>query len=156
MFEPTRFAVKTANARSTTSILNAVDKAMLNASVGELNLIKVSSILPKGISRVDELSGNKGEFIPAVISRAAGSSQELMAGLAWGFREGGGGGYVVEHSVKGREIQKEDFQHTLEKKLREMAEARDSILDDVKLEYSGMEVSEDEYGCVMSVLVYLP
>ncbi len=156
MFKPTRFAVRTATGRSSTSILNAFDRAMLDASVGEFNLIKVSSILPTGIYRTEEISGYRGEFVPAVISKAAGSDTQLTAGLAWGFREDGRGGYVMEHSVDGEKIKNEDFEHDLEEKLIKMAEYREVELEDINLEYSGMAVGKDEYGCVISVLVYLP
>lgn len=136
--------------------MNAVDEAMLNASVGEFNLVKVSSILPKNIDWSEEISEEHGDFLPAVISRATGTNEELASGIAWGFEKRGSGGFVMEHSVKGEDIDKERFLDELKEKLRGMAEARGTSLESINMRYCTMEVGKDEYGCTMSVLVYLP
>ncbi len=156
MFKPTKYAVKAGKGTSTNSILNAVDKAMLNASVGNFNLIKVSSMLPKGIEMTREVAGFHGEFMPAVISKATGSESELVAGIAWGVKRDGYGGYVVEHSSKGDKGQNKNFKADLKKKLVKMAEARDEKLKSIDVKYSVVKPKEGEYGCAMTVLVYLP
>ncbi|MBS3817448.1 MAG: hypothetical protein KGY76_07810 [Candidatus Thermoplasmatota archaeon] len=151
-----KFRVATGKAISDTSFLNAVDRAMIDASVGEINLIQVSSVLPPGIERVNNLHRQRGAFRPAVMSKAVGSGKELAAGLAWGFREDGNGGYVIEHSLEKENIDIDSFEEKLEGKLEGMAEARRTSLKDKKLTYERLHVDESKYGCTLAVLVYSP
>jgi len=152
----TKFTVKTGKATSSQSLLNAVDRAMLDASMGDLNLIEVSSILPKDIEKVKNISAKRGDFRPAVLSKATGSDMRLAAGLAWGFREDDQGGYVIEHSAEKEKLDMDDFKEDLREKLKEMGEARGVNLKDVDLVCDQLEVGEDEFGCVIAGLVYLP
>ncbi len=159
MFEDVeRFAVKTGIGRSRISRINALDEAMVDACVGDLNLIKVTSILPGGIERIDEIPDRFGTFRPAVLSSVKGSGpdQELVAGLAWGWREDKEGGYVIEHSSKADEIDMKHYREKLEKKLDRMAETREIKLMKKEIAYDRMELDEDMFGCVIAALVYLP
>jgi len=157
MFEKaTRFTVKIGKATSSQSTLNAIDKAMHEASIGDLNLIKVSSILPEDIEQVEKISSIRGEFRPTVLSKATGSGKKLAAGLAWGFREDDQGGYVIEHSSEEEELDMDEFEEELIERLTEMGEVRGVKLKDVNLVYDELEVEEDKFGCVIAGLVYLP
>ena len=157
MFEKaTRFTVKTGKATSSVSTLNAVDKAMHNASIGDLNLVKVSSILPKNIEKVEDISAKKGDFRPVVLSKATGSGNRLVAGLAWCFGEDGQGGYVMEHFSEREDIDIDVFKRELQEKLREMGKVRGVKLKKIEFVYDELEVSEEEFGCVLAGLVYLP
>ncbi|MFW6064350.1 MAG: pyruvoyl-dependent arginine decarboxylase [Candidatus Natronoplasma sp.] len=157
MFEKAkRFTVKTGKATSSQSTLNAVDRAMHEASIGELNLIEVSSILPKDIEKVEEISARRGDFRPAVLSKATGSNVRLAAGLAWGFREDHKGGYVIEHIAEEESLDIDDFKEELRSRLKEMGESREVNVKDVDLVYDELEVDEEEFGCVIAGLVYLP
>jgi len=138
------------------STLNAVDRAMREASIGDLNLIEVSSILPEDLERVEHISGERGDFRPAVLSKATGSGLRLAAGLAWGFREDDKGGYVIEHTAEKESLDIDDFKEELRGKLKEMGETRGTELKDADLVYDELEVGEDEFGCVIAGLVYLP
>jgi len=151
----TKFTVKTGKATSSQSILNAIDRAMLDASMGDLNLIEVSSILPKDIEKVEEISGRIGDFRPAVLSKATGSDVQLAAGVAWGFREDDKGGYVIEHFAEEEKLAMDDFKEELREKLKEMGEARGVKLKDVNMVYDNLDVREEEFGCVIAGLVYL-
>ncbi len=153
--EATRFAVDTGKGYSTTSALNAVDKAMIDASVGHLNVLEVSSILPEGIEKVEEYSEETGSFRPAVVSRATGSDEDVAAGLAWGFNRHGSG-YVMERSKEGEDIDMDKFRTGLEERLLAMADARENELKKVEMATEKITVSEDEFGSVIAVLVYLP
>ncbi len=157
MFEKaTKFTVKTGKATSSQSTLNAVDKAMCKASMGDLNLIEVSSILPEDIERVKGISTQRGDLRPAVLSKATGSGKRLTAGLAWGFREDGSGGYVIEHFAEKEELDINAFKEELRDRLREMGEVRGTELKEIDLVYEELDVDEEEFGCVISGLVYLP
>ncbi len=156
MFKPSRFAVKTGTATSETSFLNAVDKAMIEASVGEYNLIEVSSVLPAGTKRVDDFSEHRGAFLPAVISKNTGSGKELSAGLAWGFRKDGKGGYVMEDAKEKESIDDKALKENLEEMLIEMGETRGVKLEKIDIKYDKVKVEADKYGCAIAALVYLP
>jgi len=50
---PTKFFITHSSAVSETSDLNAFDKALLKAGIGELNLVSVSSVIPIGAERIE-------------------------------------------------------------------------------------------------------
>jgi len=152
----TKFTVKTGKATSSLSVLNAIDRAMLDAEIGDLNIIEVSSVLPKDIEKVEKISGKTGDFRHAVLSKATGSDKRLIAGLAWGFREDDQGGYVIEHFAEEEKFDMDDFKEELRGKLKEMGEARGVTLKDVNMVYDNLDVREEEFGCVIAGLVYLP
>lgn len=157
MFEKTtKFTVKKGKATSSLSILNAVDKAMLDASIGDLNLIEVSSILPKGVEKVERIQEKRGDFRPTVLSKSTGSGKKLIAGLAWGFREDDLGGYVIEHCAEGDEISLDRFKEELKERLIKMGKARGTDLKDIEMIYEDLDVREEEFGCAIAGLVYLP
>ncbi len=153
--EATRFAVDTGKGKSNISELNAIDKAMIDAQIGNINVIEVSSILPKGIERVDDISERMGSFLPAVMSKCTGSSKELAAGLSWGL-ENDGSGYVIEHSKKDDYIDMDLFQDELKERLHGMSKVRDKELEKIESISKKIDVPKDEYGAVVAALVYLP
>lgn len=157
MFEdPTRFAVRSGVGVSKTSIINAVDKAMLDAGIGDINMIKISSVLPSDIKKVDDIPDKIGAFRPCVISKATGKNTRLAAGISYGFREDDEGGYVMEHNVNSVNLELDRFIAEMREKLEQMGEDRGISLKNVEYEYSNVEVGKDEYGCAIAVLVYLP
>lgn len=54
--------------------MNAFDRALIDAGVGDVNLVRVSSILPAECRRVEPFELPGGALVPAAYSRA-GSSQ---------------------------------------------------------------------------------
>ncbi|MEW6724134.1 MAG: arginine decarboxylase, pyruvoyl-dependent [Bacillota bacterium] len=83
------------------SRLNAFDHALLDAGVGSLNLIKVSSILPPGAEYVDRLEIPPGSLTPtaygAIISDSPG--EVISAAIGVGFSENSFG-MIMEFSGK--------------------------------------------------------
>ncbi len=153
---PTKFVVRSGAGVSKASRINAVDKAMIDAGVGDVNMIKISSVLPKDIEEVDEIPEKIGAFRPCVISKTIGKNTRLAAGISYGFREDDKGGYVMEHNVNSINLELEKFIEEMKEKLEQMGEDRGISLKDVEYEYSNIEVGKDEYGCAIAVLVYLP
>lgn len=153
---PTKFVVRSGVGVSKTSIINAVDKAMIDAGVGDVNMIKISSVLPEDIEKTKEIPEDIGAFRPCVISKATGENTRLAAGISYGFREDDKGGYVMEHNVNSVNLELEKFIEEMKEKLEQMGEDRGISLKDVEYEYSNIEVGKDGYGCAIAVLVYLP
>ena len=150
----TEYTVKTGKGYSTISKLNAIDKAMVDASIGRFNLIKVSSVLPVGIKKVQKIYGDIGELKPAVISKVTAKNKELVAGLGWGTRKDGSG-YVMEHSSVDDKVEVDSYKKELEDKLHEMEKCRNIEFENTEYAYEKVDAKKDEYGCAFAALVYL-
>ncbi len=155
MYDAKRFYVSSGAGTSNTSQINAFDSALIRAGVGDINLIKVSSILPSGIEQVHELHEGIGVFRPCVLAVSQGKGQRLIAGLAYGFRKDGKGGYVGELTAKGDDIDLEMFDKELENVLISMGKTRGVELTDIKTVCVELESTQDTYGCALAILVYL-
>ena len=76
--------------------LSAFDDALHNAGIGNVNLLGLSSIIPKGalieIKDKFELSHEIGQIQPVVISHTESDEKglEISAGLGWMMAEEGG------------------------------------------------------------------
>lgn len=156
MYDAKRFMVCSGTGTSTVSQINAFDAALKDAGVEDVNLIKVSSVLPEGIVEVEYTGIEIGAFRTCVLARADGYGEQLLAGLSYGFRGDGKGGYVAENAVSGDTLSKRAFENLLEKELTAMSELRDVRLRDTKTVISELNMDEDAYGCAVVVLVYLP
>ncbi|MGA7922532.1 MAG: pyruvoyl-dependent arginine decarboxylase, partial [Thermoplasmata archaeon] len=99
---PTRFFVTSGKGINKVSELNAFDLALLQAGIGEQNLVSVSSVLPIGIRQMERTAIARGAITHCVLARMSGGEGEVIsAGIAYGFRTDGQGGYVAEGHVHG-------------------------------------------------------
>src|SRR3990172_8375204 len=97
---PRKFFVTSGKAVSKVSDLNAFDEALLNAGIGEQNLVSVSSILPVGIKQVKRREIRMGAITHTVLAQQRGGEGEMIsAGIAYGFRDDGHGGDVAEGPI---------------------------------------------------------
>ncbi|MFH1327706.1 MAG: pyruvoyl-dependent arginine decarboxylase, partial [Candidatus Bathyarchaeota archaeon] len=79
------------------SPLNAFDKALLKAGVGNCNIVKVSSIIPEGFSEVTRQNLPIGYITHCVMARQDGEEgQTISAGLAWTLFKNKNWGMVAE------------------------------------------------------------
>lgn len=130
--------------------LNAFDKALLAAGIGDVNLVKVSSIVPPGVELVEELNPfPKGEFVPVVyVMVASGQPGQRIAAAIGVGREKEGFGVVME--AKG------DSREEVEEKVREMIleafEVRGLSIEEVKVVSVEHEVRK--CGCVVAACVF--
>jgi arginine decarboxylase len=150
---PRKFFVTSGKAVSKVSDLNAFDEALLNAGIGEQNLVSVSSILPVGVQQVKRRELPMGAITHTVLAQQRGGEGEMIsAGIAYGFREDGHGGYVAEGHIHGTE---RALREILEWKMGEMAKLRGIRFK--KLEYKIEEVSipMDHYGACLGALVFV-
>src|SRR5947208_15790244 len=94
---PTKFFVTSGKAVSKVSDLNAFDEALQNAGLAEQNIVSVSSVLPVGIKPVRKRDLPMGAITHCVLAQQRGGEGEsVSAGIAYGFRDDGFGGYVAE------------------------------------------------------------
>src|SRR3989337_2259212 len=119
---PTKFFVTSGTAVSKVSDLNAFDEALQNAGLSEQNIVSVSSVLPVGVRQVRKRDLPMGAITFCVLAQQRGGEGEtISAGVAYGFRDDGLGGYVAEGHMHGT---KQSLREVLEWKMGEMAKLR--------------------------------
>ncbi len=150
---PTKFFVTSGRAVSKVSDLNAFDEALQNAGLSEQNIVSVSSVLPVGIRQVRQRDLPMGAITFCVLAQQRGGEGEtISAGIAYGFRDDGLGGYVAEGHMHGT---KKSLQEVLEWKMGEMAKMRGIKFK--RLEYRIEELSTpmDHYGACLAAVVFM-
>jgi len=85
-FSPKRFFLTSGAGQASTS-LNAFDAALLDAGVGDTNLIKMSSILPPGTREIQPFQLRPGSFVPLAFAEYASCSkgEKISAAVAVGI-----------------------------------------------------------------------
>ena len=150
---PSRFFVTVGKSKSKVSELNAFDQALIDAKIGELNLVSVSSILPAGIKKVPRREIPMGSITHCVLAQQSGNEGEMIsAGIAYAFRKDGMGGYVAEGHLYGTQ---KSLREILEWKINEMAKLRDIEFGPISYKTCEMSVPMDHYGVCLASLVYL-
>jgi arginine decarboxylase len=150
---PTRFFVTSGKALSPVSELNAFDKALIDAGIGEQNLVLVSSILPVGIKQVEKKKLPQGAITFAVIAKQSGNEGEMIsAGIAYAFRKDGHGGYVAEGHLHGPQKNLKEY---LQWKMIEMAKLRNVELQEIRFKTEELSIPMDNYGVCLAALVFL-
>lgn len=96
---PGKFTLVAGSAEGITR-LNAFDNALLTSGIGNLNLLKVSSILPPGATEAQTVDMPPGSLVPtaygAIESDVEG--EILAAAVAVGVAADGGSGVIMEFS----------------------------------------------------------
>ncbi len=84
--------------------LNAFDGALLDAGIGNTNLVKMSSIIPPDASRIEPVQLPPGALIPVAYSSITSTvkGQTISAAVAAAFPEDPGHpGVIMEYSAAG-------------------------------------------------------
>ncbi|MEM2849335.1 MAG: pyruvoyl-dependent arginine decarboxylase [Candidatus Bathyarchaeia archaeon] len=151
---PRRFFVTAGRGLSRVSKLNAFDRALIDAGIGDCNLVPVSSILPNGAEECKLCDIPAGSIVFVVMARMDGSEGETLgAGIAWAWEEGGRFGVVVEAHDN---MDHEKLKTALNDRLNEMAVMRKIKLKNVKYRVESLSVPKGFYGSVIAALVFLP
>jgi len=149
---PKEFFITSGKAVSPVSELNAFDLALKKAGIGQCNLVCVSSILPKGCAEVEKHNIDAGAVTFAVLARMDGDEGTAVgAGIAWAWARSKKYGLVAEaHGF----MDKKALEETLEWKIKEMAKIRGIQIGPIEKRMEVQRVPMDNYGCVISALVY--
>lgn len=135
-----------AGAAEGSSKLNAFDNALLEAQIGNVNLLKVSSILPPGAKYVERLEVPPGSLIPtaygSIVSDQAG---ELISAAVGVGSSKDAFGVIMEYSGKCSREQAEDI---VEEMVREAFRTRKMQL--VKVMVKGVEHQVIYAGCAFA------
>ncbi|MGE5560745.1 MAG: pyruvoyl-dependent arginine decarboxylase [Chloroflexota bacterium] len=96
---PTKYTLITGSGRGRTR-LNAFDRALMAAGIGNLNLIKVSSILPPGTEFADRLAIPPGSLTPIAYGAMISDQAEELIAASVGVGVGEHYGMIMEYSSK--------------------------------------------------------
>ncbi len=100
--------------------LNAFDGALLAAGIGDLNLVRVTSIMPRHVSLVQEVPQlEKGEFVLVVYgARTSSVAGEILASAVGVGRAADGFGVVMEGQGASAQEVEADVQAKIEAAFR--------------------------------------
>jgi len=151
---PKEFFITSGKAVSPVSELNAFDLALKKAGIAQCNLVCVSSILPKDCNEITKQNIEAGSITYSVLARMDGDEGTTIgAGIAWVWAKSKKYGLVAEaHGY----MDKKALEETLEWKIKEMAKIRGIKIGPIKMQIEVLRVPMDNYGCVISALVYRP
>lgn len=133
--------------------LNAFDNCLLKVGIGDVSLVKVTSILPHDVEIVDEpLKLPAGANVPAIYTYVISDKpgETIAAAIAIGKTQDGPT-LVAEFSSKG--INSEKAEDEALRRLELMAKARN--LELVSTETYSSEHTVEKIGCVLAVVVEL-
>ncbi len=149
---PSKFFITHSSAVSPTSDLNAFDKALIKAGIGEQNLVSVSSVIPIGAERIEPCEMSMGAVTHCVLAQMRGCEGEtISAGIAYAYRKDGKGGYVAEGHIHGSA---ESLKEILSYKMKEMSDIRSVEFEEVQFAIEELSIPMDNYGCCVSALVF--
>ena len=149
---PSKFFITHSSAVSPTSDLNAFDKALINAGIGEQNLVSVSSVIPIGAEMIEPCEMPMGAVTHCVLAQMRGTEGEtIAAGIAYAYRKDGKGGYVAEGHIHGSG---ESLKEILSWKVKEMSIIRGVEFEETQFAIEELKIPMDNYGCCVSALVF--
>ncbi len=143
---PRKFTLVVASAEGKTE-LTAFDKALLLAGIGNMNLLKVSSILPPDSYHVPELSIDAGSLLPIAYSSLTCTQpgELISSSVGVGITSKEHYGVIMEFSGF---CSKEDAEDNVSEMVREAFEVRGLSLN--KLFVKGVDHKVKKIGCVLA------
>lgn len=149
---PTRFFLTCGRGEGFTP-LSAFDAALWDAGVGDLNLVKVSSILPPGCKE-EPVVLEPGSIVPVAYaytwSEVAGET--ISAAVAVGVPEDPSqAGLIMEYSTKGP---KEEAETIVKKMVEEGMKLRGRKIKEIKS--CAVEKKVERIGAVFAAVVFAP
>jgi len=147
---PRKYFVVSGKGLSEVSMLNAYDRALLDAGIGNYNLVPVSSIIPPGAEEIEPIKLPPGSIVFVVIAKAEGREGTVSAGMAWYSGESEECGFVVE-AHGNTDIG--EIGRRLKSMIEEMGKARGINVEAVKMRIETLDIPKGLYGCVIVALV---
>jgi arginine decarboxylase len=147
---PERYWVTSGRAEGGTE-LNAFDNALLAAGIGNLNLIRVSSVLPRGATRMFERPAEfpEGTLMPMVYSVAESASKGAIIASCVGVgRSKDAYGVIFEHAGP---MTAGHAEAVVRKQVEEAFAQRGLELHELILESSEHRV--EHFGCTVAAVM---
>lgn len=146
---PSKFAAVVGRSEGSTK-LNAFDGALLQAGIGNLNLLKVSSVVPPGCVAVapDDLGAPPGSLVPTAYETESSTvpGENIAAAVAVGLSEGSYG-MIMEYAGK---CTRREAEETVAAMVEEAFATRSLPLHRVILK--GIEHRVVRCGCVVAAV----
>lgn len=133
------------------SRLNAFDNALLDAGIGDVNLITVSSILPKDTQIVELPHIQEGKMVNCVLACAHSDQPGDLITAAVAVATSDDFGCVVEHSGVNQDPEK--IKEEAESMVRYMMQVRDLTIREIIIVNESHKVKEE--GVALAAVVYL-
>jgi arginine decarboxylase len=145
---PTKFALVSGTSEGA-SKLNAFDHALLDAGVGNCNLLKVSSILPPGAKLVEDLHIPPGSLLPiAYGSLSSDTPGELIAAaVAVGIGDPDNYGVIMEYSGR---TSKDEAEKQIKRMVEEAFAKRGLPLSQIMVR--AVEHKVEDTGCAFAAV----
>lgn len=144
---PKKFTIVAGSAEGP-SKLNAFDNALLESGIGNLNLLRVSSVLPPEAQEVDKLEIPPGSLTPtaygSIVSDTPGET--IAAAVAIAFTKDTFG-IIMEYSGH---CTKEEAEETVGQMAKDAFKRRGIELADLKVK--GTEHTVDKIGCAFAAV----
>jgi len=103
--------------------LNAFDAALLDAGIGNVNLLKMSSIVPPHCQRIDPMNMPQGSLVPTAYASMTSSlpGEVISAGIAVGLPTNEDHcGIIMEYSARGHKGEIEEIVANMARNALEM------------------------------------
>lgn len=133
------------------SRLNAFDNALLDAGIGDVNLITVSSILPKDTEIVELPHIEEGKMVNCVLACAHSDHPGDLITAAVAVATSDDFGCVVEHSGVNQDPEK--IKEEAETMVRYMMQVRGLTIREIIIVHESHKVKEE--GVALAAVVYL-
>jgi arginine decarboxylase len=131
--------------------LNAFDNALLNAKIGDINLIKVSSILPEGTEVVPVPKFIPGDMVNCVLAYTSSDIEGDLISAAVALATSDYFGCVVEKTGINRDP--EDVKNEAESMVRYMMDIRGLNINEIMIANESHIVKKQ--GAVVASVVYI-
>jgi len=132
--------------------LNAFDNALLDAGIGDVNLIKVSSIIPTGAELVELPQFPAGKMVNTVLSYVSSDQEGDLICAAIAVAIADELGCVVEHSGINKDLQR--IKEEAESMVKYMMWVRGLEVKDIIVKCQEYRVKKKQ-GAAIVALVYL-
>ncbi|NYB51197.1 MAG: arginine decarboxylase, pyruvoyl-dependent [Methanobacteriaceae archaeon] len=131
--------------------LNAFDNALLDAGIGDVNLIPVSSILPRDTEIVELPPIKEGEMVNCVLASAHSDQPGDLITAALAVATSNDFGCVVEHSGINQDPEK--IKQEAEAMVKYMMQVRGLTTREIIIQYESHKVKKE--AVAVAALVYL-
>ncbi len=139
----------TAGSSEGRSKLTAFDNALLKARIGNVNLLRVSSILPPGCEHDPDLVLSPGSLVPTaygyIVSNVPGEVISACVGV--GINSSDTFGVIMEFSGK---CSKEEAEQAITNMVKEAFETRGMELKEIKI--ASTEHKVEKIGCALAAV----
>ena len=130
--------------------LTAFDNALREAGIDNLNLMRVSSIMPKGARFGDKPDLPVGTLVPTVYTHLVSNVPGEMISAVIGAGKGPEGGVLMEYHHRGRA---DDAEEVVQKMIEEGFARRSWQLEEVR--FATAEHKVDRLGCATAAVLLL-